>query len=646
MPLVADRARGGDRLPRRQRRARDRHRRRRGRRHRAEPDRPARPGRQLGGRDQDRPDHDAEGQQAGLLLYKEPANWIKVGARRQGRDQPDRVRARQGRRLPARRAVQGRRPDRRSRASTCACAPTARMASAQYSTNGTTWTDVGKSRDISDLGAGTSARWRCAAAPPDPGHGEVRLRPRRARRRSRPARPTARPRPASSACGTASTWPPRRRPAPAASTSSTTAAPRAAAWSAAAASACCGSTPRPTTTSSCARSGSRPRTPTTPASSSASRTRARTRNVAIAQGHEIQIREGVAGDGEDQKTGSIYNFNRETARTAKPAGEWNDYEIRYEGRRVHDHAQRHGREHVHEQHHAGARGRLHRPPEPRRHRRGLVPQRARPAAGVDGDEPVHTIGITTNATRAQRPDLPARRTRTRCRPSRCRRRARSARRRATPPTTCRCGCPTRPAPSRTSPGFNGQVLTLRDVDQKAYTKLHFFGTTTDGGPAGGTFVLRYSDDTTANVTVQFPDWCSLGDDAAAHFAIGPLNGRYRTNTTGDGARCGIFHFPAQQPAAGQDARLGHAAVGARRGSTGANTRVLPDGAHARGRRRDLHAAGPLGHGRRSRTTTRRPTTAADARARPRPTATAAGTRAPSASRSRAPTRPAAPASSR
>lgn len=49
--------------------------------------------------------------------------------------------------------------------------------------------------------------------------------------------------------------------------------------------------------------------------------------VAVNQGHEIQIREGVAGDGEDQKTGSVYNFDREDTRNSRPLGEWNDYEI-------------------------------------------------------------------------------------------------------------------------------------------------------------------------------------------------------------------------------------------------------------------------------------------------------------------------------
>ena len=53
-------------------------------------------------------------------------------------------------------------------------------------------------------------------------------------------------------------------------------------------------------------------------------------NIPINQGHEIQIREGVEGDGENQKTGSIYNLDREDARAANPAGQWNDYEIRFE----------------------------------------------------------------------------------------------------------------------------------------------------------------------------------------------------------------------------------------------------------------------------------------------------------------------------
>ena len=65
--------------------------------------------------------------------------------------------------------------------------------------------------------------------------------------------------------------------------------------------------------------------------------------------------------------------------------------------------------------------------------------------------------------------------------------------------------------------------------------------------AGGDFILRYVDDatqevTTQTITVRFPDWCS-GSNETAHWAIGPLSQRYRTQGS-DGARCGIFHVPA------------------------------------------------------------------------------------------------------
>jgi hypothetical protein len=95
--------------------------------------------------------------------------------------------------------------------------------------------------------------------------------------------------------------------------------------------------------------------------------------------------------------------------------------------------------------------------------------------------------------------------------------------------------------------FRGQVLTLRPEAKKQYSKIHFFGTTTDGGPAGGVFVLRYSDDTTQSIQVQFRDWCNPQDSAAHHVAIGPLSQRYRT-TGGDTAQCAIFHVPANAQA--------------------------------------------------------------------------------------------------
>lgn len=55
-----------------------------------------------------------------------------------------------------------------------------------------------------------------------------------------------------------------------------------------------------------------------------------THNLAISSGYEVQVREGTIGDGEDQKTGSIYNEQRELRRAANPAGQWNDYAITVE----------------------------------------------------------------------------------------------------------------------------------------------------------------------------------------------------------------------------------------------------------------------------------------------------------------------------
>jgi hypothetical protein len=129
-----------------------------------------------------------------------------------------------------------------------------------------------------------------------------------------------------------------------------------------------------------------------------------------------------------------------------------------------------------------------------------------------------------------------------------------------------------PDTTGTKPNFaamRGQVFTLRDADRKAYTRLHFFGTTADGGPAGGDFTLRYSDNTTAVVNIQFPDWCGNGNDSA-HFAIGKLSGRYRANTTGDTAGCGIYHFPINNP---QPAKtlVSVTLPPTTAGSTGANT---------------------------------------------------------------------------
>ncbi|MEV0610360.1 ThuA domain-containing protein [Polymorphospora rubra] len=55
--------------------------------------------------------------------------------------------------------------------------------------------------------------------------------------------------------------------------------------------------------------------------------------VAIFCGHEIQLYDGTTG--EQQKTGSVYNFQPNNLEQARPTpkGEWNDYEIRVVGQR-------------------------------------------------------------------------------------------------------------------------------------------------------------------------------------------------------------------------------------------------------------------------------------------------------------------------
>jgi regulation of enolase protein 1 (concanavalin A-like superfamily) len=266
--------------------------------------------------------------------------------------------------------------------------------------------------------------------------------------------------------------------------------------------------------------------------------------VAIRQGHEVQIREGVAGDGEDQKSGSIYNFDREDQRAGKPAGQWNDYEIRYEadkytitlnGTVVNTYTntsnQARAAGYIGLQNH-GANDEV-----------SFRNVRIQPLT-VAATNLFTTIGITKSETRGNSQiygnptpySLPAEE----MPPSRSVGAA---------PSDSADDVPLRmPDTSGTKPNlaaFRGQTLTLRAEDQKPYSKLHFFGTTSDGGPAGGDFVLRYGDNTTATVQIRFPDWCGQAN-ASAHFAIGPLTQRYRTEG-GDGAPCGIYHFPIANP---------------------------------------------------------------------------------------------------
>ena len=57
-------------------------------------------------------------------------------------------------------------------------------------------------------------------------------------------------------------------------------------------------------------------------------------------------------------------------------------------------------------------------------------------------------------------------------------------------------------------------------------RLHFFGTTADGGPAGGDFTLRY-DDARRRPSTSSSRTGAAAATPPAHFAIGPLTQRYR-----------------------------------------------------------------------------------------------------------------------
>jgi beta-xylosidase len=483
-----------------------------------------------------------QGQQAGLLLFKEPANWIKVVLVRTGATtaQIEFVRVKNG-------AYQLDAPFKVDVPTTLTSFYLRMRANgtngtAQYSTNGTTWTDVGQARDISDLGAGylgPMALRGGAATPVTAKFDYVRVAP---------------------------------SPVVACTANGTPEAGYERLWNGIDKAGTTQAGPGGFDIVNDGTEGCRlvsqgglgllwfnTKTYDNFVLRAQFKTADATDNsgifvrfpnpgtdpgVAIAQGHEVQIREGVAGDGEDQKTGSIYNFKRETARAAKPAGQWNDYEIRYEADKytitlngtvvntyTNTSSQARSAGYIGLQNH-GANDEV-----------SFRNVRIQPLA-VAATNLFTTIGITRSETRANSQifgnptpySLPAEE----MPPSRTVGAA---------PSDAADDVPLRmPDTTGTKPNlaaFRGQMLTLRTQDQKPYAKLHFFGTTADGGPAGGDFVLRYSDNTTATVQIRFPDWCGQAT-ASAHFAIGPLSQRYRT-TGGDGARCAIYHFPIANP---------------------------------------------------------------------------------------------------
>ena len=484
-----------------------------------------------------------EGQQAGLLLYKEPANWIKVVLVDKGAtSQIEFVRVKNG-------GYQLDDPFKVDVPATLTSfylrmRSSGTTATAQYSTNGTTWVDVGKSRDISDLGAGylgPVALRGDAVTPVTAKFDYVRVAPS-------PVVPcTANGTPEA---GYERLWNGLDL------TGTTQAGPG-------------GFDLVNDGTEGCrlvSRGGLgllwfntktydnfvlRAQFKTADATDNSGifvrfPNPGTNPQIAIDSGHEIQIREGVAGDGEDQKTGSIYNTKRETARAAKPAGQWNDYEIRYEadkytitlnGTVVNTYTNTTGT-------HARSAGYIglqnHSDNDEVSFRNVRIQPLTTAATNL-----FTTVGITTNATRANGQIYPP--TNPYSLPAEQMPPSGTV---GVAPSDASDDVPLRmPDTTGTKPNFaamRGQVFTLRDVDQKAYSKLHFFGTTSDGGPAGGDFTLRYSDGTSATVNVQWPDWCGNGNDTA-HYAIGKLNGRYRANSTGDTAGCGIYHFGVNNP---------------------------------------------------------------------------------------------------
>lgn len=95
--------------------------------------------------------------------------------------------------------------------------------------------------------------------------------------------------------------------------------------------------------------------------------------------------------------------------------------------------------------------------------------------------------------------------------------------------------------------FRGQPFTIKQDQQKAYTRLHFFGATADGS-GGGPATLRFADGATEQVTVNFPDWCG-NPTAPTHIALGRFTGRNTTSGGMDGAQCAIFHVTTTVSAA-------------------------------------------------------------------------------------------------
>jgi hypothetical protein len=266
--------------------------------------------------------------------------------------------------------------------------------------------------------------------------------------------------------------------------------------------------------------------------------------VAVDRGYELQIREGVTGDGEDQKTGSIYNTKREIARAAKPVGQWNDYEIsvvghparitiKLNGTLVQDFTSsdwaRAKPGYVGLQNHGST---------------DFVSFRDIRIKDLGGLEPssglFDSVGITAPENRGwsqihgspsnysyPSDEMPAAGT---FGPGGFQRTG------AGGPITVPLRMPDTAGKAPNVASFSGQTLDLRAADRGVYSKAHFFGFTADGS-GGGDVTFKYAGGEEEKARVAFDDWgCQ---EAAANTRRTVIRARFRRSTTSTGAPGGI-----------------------------------------------------------------------------------------------------------
>ena len=141
--------------------------------------------------------------------------------------------------------------------------------------------------------------------------------------------------------------------------------------------------------------------------------------------------------------------------------------------------------------------------------------------------------------------------------------------------------------------YRGQPFTIKADQQKAYTRLHFFGTSADG-TGGGTYTLRFADGTTETATFNFPDWCG-NPTAPTHIALGRFTGRNTTSGGMDGATCAFFHVVVNISAANAGKTL-TTIVMPPSDQPGRQCAGLSDGPDRRDVRRGVRDVRPLGAG--------------------------------------------------